>query len=87
MQLFAHHAARARPDFAVTAENAAAIAAICIRLDGLPLALELAAARTTVLAPAQLLERLEYRLPMLVGGAARFAGPPEDTPRHDRLEL
>ena len=53
----------------MTSENASAIAEICLRLDGLPLAIELAAARTRLLAPREIVGRLERRLPLLTGGA------------------
>ena len=66
--LFANRARSVRPDFAITRENAGAIAEICTRLDGLPLALELAAARIRLLGPAAMLGRLARRLPLLTGG-------------------
>ena len=67
--LFVERVREVQPDFALTADNAQAIAEICRRLDGLPLALELAAARSTVLPPEALLARLEHRLPLLTHGA------------------
>jgi predicted ATPase len=59
----------ARPEFMVTNENAPAVAAIAARLDGLPLAIELAAARVRLLSPQAMLPRLESRLALLEGGA------------------
>ncbi len=69
VRLFVQQAQRADPDFALTAEDASAVASICRRLDGLPLALELVAARVRVLSPPEMLTRVDHLLPLLVGGA------------------
>ncbi len=69
VQLFVERARAVRPDFQLTSENAAAVAEICSRLDGLPLAIELATARIAVFSPQKLLERLTSRLDVLKGGA------------------
>ena len=69
IRLFAARTRATDPAFALTPENVATVAEICRRLDGLPLAIELAAAYTKVLPPPALLTRLERRLPLLVGGA------------------
>lgn len=67
--LFAQRAAAVRPDFRLTAENASAVAEICSRVDGLPLAIELAAARVKMLPLNAILLRLESRLQLLTAGA------------------
>ncbi len=67
--LFVERAREANPAFALTADNAATIVELCQRLDGLPLALELAAARLSLLTPSALLQRLSHRLPLLSRGA------------------
>jgi predicted ATPase/class 3 adenylate cyclase len=69
VDLFIERARAIQPSFATDAEACRAIAAICRRLDGLPLAIELAAGRSRMLAPAAMLARLEKRLPLLGGGA------------------
>ena len=68
VRLFIERAQAARSDFAVTNENAPAVAEICYRLDGLPLAIELAAARIRLLPPQAMLQRLTSRLRLLTGG-------------------
>ena len=75
--LFVERAAEAQTGFMLTTENAPAVAAICRRLDGLPLALELAAARSKILSPAALLARLDTRLSLLTYGAG-------DLPAHQQ---
>jgi predicted ATPase/class 3 adenylate cyclase len=67
--LFIQHAQAANPSFELNEENAAVVAEICTRLDGLPLAIELAAARSRLLKPAAMLEKLKSRLSTLTGGA------------------
>jgi predicted ATPase/class 3 adenylate cyclase len=67
--LFIERARAVKPGFEVTNENAPAVAEICVRLDGLPLAIELAAARIRVLTPQAMLGRLGDRLGLLAGGA------------------
>jgi predicted ATPase/class 3 adenylate cyclase len=69
VRLFVHRARAAAVDFSVTDLNAEAVAEICVRLDGLPLAIELAAPRVRTLTPPALLRRLDQRLTLLTGGA------------------
>ncbi|MGW5518822.1 protein kinase domain-containing protein [Nocardia africana] len=69
MTLFAERAAAAVPGFTLTADNIAAVTAICRRLDGLPLAIELAAARLRTLSPEQILQRLTDRFTLLTRGS------------------
>ena len=68
VRLFTDRAVAVRPQFSVTEENAPAVAEITARLDGLPLAIELAATRTKVLTPEQILPRLQNRLAILTSG-------------------
>ncbi len=69
IELFTDRARRARPDFTVSDDNAAVVAEICARLDGLPLAIELAAARVRALSLAEILDSLHDRFRLLTGGA------------------
>lgn len=80
IQMFVWYARERLPAFDVTERNASDVAAICRRLDGVPLALELAAARVRVLNPAELLARLDRQLPLLVGGS-RDLPPRQQTMR------
>ncbi len=80
VQLFVDRAVRARPNFAVTNDNAAAVAQICQRLDGIPLAIELAAARVRVLTAEQICDGLSDRFRLLTGGARTLV------PRQQTLE-
>jgi predicted ATPase/DNA-binding NarL/FixJ family response regulator len=69
VQLFAERAAAALPGFSVTEHNSAAVAEVCQRLDGIPLALELAAARTRALSVEQIAERIDDRFRLLTRGS------------------
>jgi predicted ATPase/class 3 adenylate cyclase/Tfp pilus assembly protein PilF len=69
VSLFIERAQAAKAEFEVTSESAPAVAEICVRLDGLPLAIELAAARIKMLPPRAMLQRLSSRLKLLTGGA------------------
>jgi non-specific serine/threonine protein kinase len=77
VSLFMERAQALRPDFRLTADNASTIAEVCVRLDGLPLALELAAGRVRSMSPQSLLERLASRLDLLADG-------PRDLPERQR---
>ena len=68
VSLFVARARAANPEFRLSEANASSVADICVALDGLPLALELAAARSNVLSPTQMLQRLERRLDLLTTG-------------------
>jgi predicted ATPase/transcriptional regulator with XRE-family HTH domain len=69
VRLFTERAVAVRPDFALTPENAPAVVEICARLDKVPLAIELAAARARTLSPVEIVRRLDSNLELLTGGA------------------
>ena len=73
IELFADRGQRGRPGFAVTPENAEAVAEICRRLDGIPLSIELAAARLRAFSPAEIAARLHDRFRLLTGGSRTAA--------------
>src|SRR6201994_2051079 len=77
VELFLKRATAVRPDFRLSEENAEAVGAICARVDGLPLAIELAAARVRLLSPAEIVERLAHPFELLTGG-------PRDLPDRQR---
>ncbi|HET6823008.1 MAG TPA: tetratricopeptide repeat protein, partial [Anaerolineales bacterium] len=80
IRLFVERGTTAKPDFKLTKENTPFVAQICSRLDGIPLAIELAAARVKVLSPEQIASRLDDRFRLLTGGA-RTALPRQQTLR------
>ena len=70
VRLFVERARAIKPGFILTEKNVSSVAEICRRLEGLPLAIELAAARIRIISPQSILERLENRLKLLTGGAS-----------------
>ena len=87
VELFRQRAQAVIPTFELTATNAITVARICWRLDGLPLAIELAAARVKLFSPQVLLAKLDRGLQLLTGGARDLPGAPADAARHGSLEL
>ena len=81
VRLFIDRAMAVKPDFAVTNENAPAVAEICHRLDGLPLAIELAASRCRLFAPGALLSRLAHGMGAALGGGSRDQSARQQTLR------
>ena len=85
--LFVERARTALPNFSLTKDNASFVAEICRRLDGLPLALELAAARIKLLQPQAILSRLDDKLKLLTGGARDLPTRHQTSAQHTRVEL
>ena len=86
VELFTRRATAVTPDFALTAGNTEAVTAICRAVDGLPLAVELAAARTRMMTPVELAARFDRQLRLLTDGAADLPGPAPVAARHHRGE-
>ena len=84
VSLFLDRAAAVAPGFAIAEGNRAAVIELCRRLDGIPLAIELAAVWLRILSPAQILDRLEDRFRLLDQRSTRGAGPAADAGRHGR---
>ncbi|WP_203135568.1 DUF4062 domain-containing protein [Microbacterium sp. JZ31] len=84
VELFVERLRATRPDFALTADNAQDIVDICVALDGVPLAIELAAARARALSPGEILQRLRRRLPVLAGGGRDL--PERQRTMHDTID-
>ncbi len=87
MRLFTERAAVASPDFAIGSQNALVIAQICQRLDGIPLAIELAAARVHMLTVEQILKRLDDRFNLLTGGLRSSLPRHRTSTRDNGMEL
>ena len=87
VELFIQRAKAVKPDYRITDDTAPAVVEICHRLDGLPLAIELAAARIRLLPPRAMLARLRASAGLFDGRRPRFAGAPADPAECHRLEL
>ena len=87
VELFVTRVRAARPDFTLDAQTEPAVVELCRRLDGIPLAIELAAARTRAIAPAQILERLDERFRLLDGSSRTAVSAPSDPASGGRVVL